>query len=467
MSSKRLNEATSSVEDAMATFQEIADKKWQARATWLAGSIAIAKEDGDEANNKAAEAQELSDKVGDKRGVTAALLLSSEAYMIAGTEKDFDTAISQADQAQQIFAAMDSKKGQATALQTKARIYLMKGEPAKAIGVANQALAWCKRAQDKKGELLMQRCVVDANMARMSEAKMDLSQNADKATSKGKNQLICRSANEAVRQAKSAASSARFMGDKVQEATSLLILAEAEISKGHTKKCLKSCLKADEILAECDQGLDVKGGSQLACSAVRGMQTAAGYLDTDGTTTMYKPAVQSVAFLRADALATAAEQFYNYGDDEQAEEFANRAKDYAKQAKNDGAESVADAVLKAIQGGAQQEADPNQMMMLMMQQQQQMMAMAGSGGAVVEKKGLDQDWVMQTVAACVKATVVADDDEIHLDSPLMEMGMDSLSSVGFRNTLNAQVGMNLPAALMFDYPSQRAIVDHIIEQSKL
>merc|ERR1711972_986369 len=198
--------------------------------------------------------------------------------------------------------------------------------------------------------------------------------------------------------------------------------------------------------------------------AVRGIQTAAGQLDTDGATTMYTPPVQSVAFLRAEALATAAEQFYNYGDDEQAEEFANRAKDYAKQAKNDGAESVADAVLKAIQGGSQQDADPNQMMMLMMQQQQ--MAMAGSS-AVAEKKGLDQDFVMQTVAACVKATVVADDDEIHLDSPLMEMGMDSLSSVGFRNALNGAVGMNLPAALMFDYPSQRAIVDHIIEQSKM
>jgi len=26
--------------------------------------------------------------------------------------------------------------------------------------------------------------------------------------------------------------------------------------------------------------------------------------------------------------------------------------------------------------------------------------------------------------------------------------------------------MNLPAALMFDYPSQRAIIDHIVEMSK-
>merc|ERR1712190_342969 len=186
--------------------------------------------------------------------------------MAAGTDKDFEMAISQADQAQQIFAAMDSKKGQAAALQMLARIYLMKGEPAKAIGMANQALAWCKRAQDKKGELTMQRCVAYANMARLSETKMDLSQSGgDKAGSKGKNLLICRSANEAVRQAKSAASSARFLGDKVQEASSLLALAEAELSKGHAKKALKSCLRADEVLAECDQGLDVKGGSRLAC----------------------------------------------------------------------------------------------------------------------------------------------------------------------------------------------------------
>merc|ERR1719188_881887 len=92
---------------------------------------------------------------------------------------------------------------------------------------------------------------------------------------------------------------------------------------------------------------------------------------------------------------------------------------------------------------------------------------ASGAGEVATKQGMDPAYVSQVVAECVKATVLAEEDEIHLDSPLMEMGMDSLSSVGFRNALNSAVGMNLPAALMFAYPSQRAIVDHIVEQSKM
>merc|ERR1712217_379128 len=96
-----------------------------------------------------------------------------------------------------------------------------------------------------------------------------------------------------------------------------------------------------------------------------------------------------------------------------------------------------------------------------------MMPMSGGGGAAVaEKKGMDPEHVRQIVNSTALGSL-ATDEEIHIDSPLMESGMDSLSSVAFRNSLNQQLGMNLPAALMFDYPSQRAIIDHVVEQSKL
>ena len=58
--------------------------------------------------------------------------------------------------------------------------------------------------------------------------------------------------------------------------------------------------------------------------------------------------------------------------------------------------------------------------------------------------------------------------EVHLDTPLMESGLDSLSAVAFRNELSKTfqgIGA-LPAALMFDYPSVRAITEHIVDRSK-
>ena len=52
--------------------------------------------------------------------------------------------------------------------------------------------------------------------------------------------------------------------------------------------------------------------------------------------------------------------------------------------------------------------------------------------------------------------------------PILGPGLDSLSAVAFRNELSRQfegVGA-LPAALMFDYPSARAIAEHLVDRSK-
>ncbi|CAE7791375.1 pikAII [Symbiodinium sp. CCMP2592] len=49
-----------------------------------------------------------------------------------------------------------------------------------------------------------------------------------------------------------------------------------------------------------------------------------------------------------------------------------------------------------------------------------------------------------------------------MDSPLMEAGMDSLSSVEFRNQVrNLVPGINLPASMVFDYPNLKSMTDFI------
>ena len=55
-------------------------------------------------------------------------------------------------------------------------------------------------------------------------------------------------------------------------------------------------------------------------------------------------------------------------------------------------------------------------------------------------------------------------EEIQLDTPLMETGMDSLSSVAFRNALNQTfTGINLPASLMFDYPNAPSLATALVQ----
>ncbi|KFG37318.1 putative type I fatty acid synthase, partial [Toxoplasma gondii GAB2-2007-GAL-DOM2] len=51
-----------------------------------------------------------------------------------------------------------------------------------------------------------------------------------------------------------------------------------------------------------------------------------------------------------------------------------------------------------------------------------------------------------------------------LDSPLQELGIDSLGAVELRNSLSQRLGVKLSATTLFDYPTIRAIIDYIVNQ---
>lgn len=53
------------------------------------------------------------------------------------------------------------------------------------------------------------------------------------------------------------------------------------------------------------------------------------------------------------------------------------------------------------------------------------------------------------------------------DQPLMEAGLDSLAAVELRNTVGAKFGVELPATVIFDYPSIRALAQHLTEQGSV
>jgi len=59
--------------------------------------------------------------------------------------------------------------------------------------------------------------------------------------------------------------------------------------------------------------------------------------------------------------------------------------------------------------------------------------------------------------------IIGSDDDVHDDTPLMDTGLDSLSSVQFRNDLTRDFQVKLPASLMFDYPTIGALSEKIVE----
>ncbi|WP_433732451.1 SDR family NAD(P)-dependent oxidoreductase [Nocardia sp. CA-129566] len=53
---------------------------------------------------------------------------------------------------------------------------------------------------------------------------------------------------------------------------------------------------------------------------------------------------------------------------------------------------------------------------------------------------------------------------IEVDKAFSELGFDSVTAVEFRNALKAVTGLQLPATLVFDYPTPKALADHLGEE---
>jgi acyl carrier protein len=89
-------------------------------------------------------------------------------------------------------------------------------------------------------------------------------------------------------------------------------------------------------------------------------------------------------------------------------------------------------------------------------------ATSKAGGAA-GSSGLSKAAISSLVLSTVSAVLGPD---INPDEPLISSGLDSLGAVELRNSLQAQLpaGLELPATLLFDFPSINAISGYIVSQ---
>jgi acyl transferase domain-containing protein len=82
--------------------------------------------------------------------------------------------------------------------------------------------------------------------------------------------------------------------------------------------------------------------------------------------------------------------------------------------------------------------------------------------------GLSDRQRQRTVLDLVRAEVAAvlghdDPGDVELSRSFEDLGFDSVAAVELRTRLNAATGQALPSTLVFDYPSPRAVADHVLE----
>ncbi|CAE7338437.1 pikAII, partial [Symbiodinium sp. KB8] len=87
-----------------------------------------------------------------------------------------------------------------------------------------------------------------------------------------------------------------------------------------------------------------------------------------------------------------------------------------------------------------------------------------STGVKMGSGGVPKDLVNSTIIN-VLCDVLGDPDLSDFSVPLMDMGLDSLSAVEFRNRVQASFdGLHLASTVMFDYPTVADLTDYIVAQ---
>jgi len=374
----------------------------------------------------AREAMDMARESGNKQVEANALSVIADFHI---AKEDFTEAIAAAQEMQRICQRAGSHTAEAYALHQLAGIHLRASEAKQAARAADVACKICAREHDRRGQVHMLILAAQAHMERIFGEGGRAGKSRDDAA-----KVASDASSKALKAVKEAVTVAKRLGSGIRPG----LLAAAQYWNAQVLLLMQGRLH--DSLQAADEARELLGTSEDTLS-------------------------QAYATLLTARLHLALER------EDKAEEACNDALALFKSSGDEEGQALAQQFLDNELGKRirQQQMpagfDPSAFQGMALQG---MPADAGQSAAqsveVAKPKGLDPEEVAATVQAIAREAIGIDEG-LYLDSPLMDSGMDSLTAVSFRNTLQQTLAVKLPSSLMFDYPTMKEVANRIVELS--
>lgn len=442
---KAYDQASSAAQEAQQLAQQIGDKADEARVLQTLNDVHVSRKDYKMAHQAATSQREIYQATGDKNGEGMALLNMAAAL---GNEDKLDEAMSHAKEAQAVFQNLGSKRGEGSAWQVMVQLHLARQMNDLALQAAQKMQAMYDECDDKKLQAQGLSTLVGVHLAMADEDQaLAIATQARVVAKKSESRIL-----EAEMLIMMSNVHGRILSRQMQESPGA-DLGRAALDKAMkpSKEALLLAKKSGEksLVAHATYTMGqmhlVQGRAQ---ESLRAADDAARLFRIIGDTGG-----------EAAAIMLSGDVHYACRELKLATDAANRASSLGQAVGDDSTVSRAQELLQLIQK-AQWQSQPQQP-----QQLSDGAPVEQQSVAAPEKAGLDPVVVTKMVKETLDQSL-GTDEAVDLDTPLMEAGMDSLSMVAFRNALQKESGIPMPASIMFDYPTMNGLIGHVVETSK-
>eukprot|EP00930_Biecheleria_cincta_P096730 TRINITY_DN88535_c0_g1_i1.p1 TRINITY_DN88535_c0_g1~~TRINITY_DN88535_c0_g1_i1.p1 ORF type:complete len:840 (+),score=223.75 TRINITY_DN88535_c0_g1_i1:42-2522(+) len=449
-----IEKALKAVTDSSAILDDLGEQSERSVILQSAIEILIAKGDGRAALEVAGEIRRITKDLGKKSREANAALMEAQVYHSLGQS---DTALKLAQEAQAVFQQLNDKKcegmcwsviaevrkqmgakedalrasrttqalyqqagdkrSQAYAVKSSAALFVANASDQEAVRSAHEALALARSTGEPKSEVEMLNLVAQATLN-------SIIKQTQKMCDEQAIYFIAQHEASAIRPAREAAALARKMGDKQMTGIATYSAAQCHAVAGRSHAAVNAAMEARDLFR---QTWDRQGEAMSVLMLAESI-----CLDGD--------------IEQGREMAKEAQKLFEVLNDEEGIEKAIRTlrqiDEIAGTDLSRGAHSSspAAAAAPAEQGAASK--------------------------AVVAKLGISPEKAREMAKKVALDAIGGDEDEMTFDDGLMDVGLDSLAAIAFRESLSQASGINLPSTLVFDYPTLSAVVDFLVDSSQ-